>query len=436
MGLRKNNLAAVWKNGRSRMIIIMVVALFLLALVFSMVTARKAQQAALPTSLPAPPALKSTPGGISPSADYDSLQRAENERKAKEAARTGSTALPTLIGKPNEITSLPQKGQSAVAPQAAQSQVRPYTQQELGSYKTSRDAALQAIAGQVNDIRGSLAIAPHEVMSFGPSAVQPQAGQAAAPLAQSGAPTSQETPKMIVQAGTLGFGVLNTDINSDEPGPVMSTVVDGGPLDKAVLLGTMTRTNERVLVHLTTMRLPKGKTVSIDAYAVDQETARTALATGVDRHYFLRYGSMFASSFAAGFGQAYSQSGSSVVANSGGTTVTTQPNTSKQALAAGLSSVGQAWAGAVQQNFNTPPTVTVASGTAIGILFMRDAVQEPGEGAVTASPNSLTIPQPASATQIPPAAPVIPVAPARAGTPLGSSAVFYPPQGLGQPIPR
>lgn len=431
MGLRQDNFKKLWSNGKSRMVILTVVALTVVALIFAAVTARKAQQqAALPSAVPTPPALKSTPGLNAPSREYTDLQREENRRKAENAARAGGTALPSLIGRPGEAPmQLGQASQPAVAPQAQQARVRPYTQQEITAYQTGRDAALAAMQGQFSDLKGSLGLSGHEVIRFA-TATQPPAAPAAAQPGPASPTGAAAGPKLIVQAGTLSFGVLDTDINSDEPGPVMSTIVDGGPLDKAVLLGTMTRTNERVLVHYTTMRPVKGKTVTIDAYAVDQETARNALATGVDRHYLLRYGSLFASSFAAGYGQAYSQSGSSVVTNAGGTTVTTQPATSKQALAAGLSAVGQAWSSSVGQNFNTPPTVTVATGTPIGILFMQDAVQEPGEGAVTkpATPTQpLAIPGlPVPSAPLPAPAAAAPAA--QTGYPLGSGTSFYPAQ--------
>jgi intracellular multiplication protein IcmE len=112
--------------------------------------------------------------------------------------------------------------------------------------------------------------------------------------------------------------------------------------------------------------------ISINAIAISPKTARTAMATDINHHYFVRWGSIFVSSFLEGIGQAVQQSGSSAVNNVGATTTTfNNLNTGEKALV-GLGKVGQALGQAAQKEFSREPTIYVKSGTGMGILFLQD----------------------------------------------------------------
>jgi intracellular multiplication protein IcmE len=112
--------------------------------------------------------------------------------------------------------------------------------------------------------------------------------------------------------------------------------------------------------------------LAINAVAIDQNTARTALSSSTDNHYLLRYGSLFASSFLQGYGQAIQSSGTTV-STTGLTTQTATPSLSpRQEIAVALGNVGTQWGNQLNTIFNTPPTVHVYSGTGLGILFLAD----------------------------------------------------------------
>lgn len=184
---------------------------------------------------------------------------------------------------------------------------------------------------------------------------------------------AQASP-LIIRAGDVMFGVLDTAVNSDEQGPVMATIVSG-KYKGAKLLGGLSLTSDQngVALNFTKMTMPDWPAaVSINAVAISPETARTALADDVNHHYFMRYGSVFASSFLQGVGQAIQQSGQTQV-NNAGTSTSTFANLSvgKQAMV-GLGQVGQNMGNAAQNMFNTPNTVTIKSGSGIGVLFQND----------------------------------------------------------------
>lgn len=176
----------------------------------------------------------------------------------------------------------------------------------------------------------------------------------------------------MMKAGTILFATLNTAVNSDEPGPVMATIV-GNRLRGGKLLGTLINQGQKVMLTFNVLNLPNvPDSIPVNAVAIDPCTARTALSSDTDNHYLLRYGSLFAASFLQGYGQAILQSGQTVVSNGLNTIVTNDTLTPKREALAALGTVGQAWGEAIRPLFNKPPTVQVFACTPLGILIMSD----------------------------------------------------------------
>jgi intracellular multiplication protein IcmE len=183
---------------------------------------------------------------------------------------------------------------------------------------------------------------------------------------------------VMIKAGTIHYAVLETGLSSDQPGtPVMATIVSG-KYKGTRLLGAFNRQDERLVIQfnmMTSDTFPEA--VGINAYAIDAETAANSLATDVDHHYMLRYGSLFAASFLQGFGQAYQQY---QYCPPGVTTCQIyQPGnlpdntaTIQQAKYRGIGQIGTNMSGEVMRNFSAPATVTVDRGTGIGVLYMSD----------------------------------------------------------------
>jgi type IV secretory pathway VirB10-like protein len=199
-----------------------------------------------------------------------------------------------------------------------------------------------------------------------------QGGNASAPADQGLAAEADDTHVETFKAGKIIFGMLNTQINSDQPGPVLASIV-GGPLNGAKLLGTMAREDDKLLLRFTLISLDKAKTSGqVNIVAVSPETARTALASSVDRHYLSRYGSLFASSFIQGFGQAVQQSGQTTSSGINGT-VTTQPaTTTKEKMLIAFGDTAQKMGDNLSAVINRQPTVILNAGSSIGLLFLSD----------------------------------------------------------------
>lgn len=179
----------------------------------------------------------------------------------------------------------------------------------------------------------------------------------------------------IIKAGTIIYAILDTAVNSDFPdSPVLATIVSG-KYKGAKLLGKLaiTQGQDRLSLTFKLMNLdewPKGKT--INAYAIDPDTAKTVLASEVNYHYFLRYGGLFASSFLTGYAQAISTSGATTSLSVTGSTTTNPVLSPSSKFMSALGNVGQAFGKIVQGYSTTPPTVKIDPGVSLGILFMAD----------------------------------------------------------------
>lgn len=190
--------------------------------------------------------------------------------------------------------------------------------------------------------------------------------------------------RVYIKAGTIFYAVLETAVNSDEPGPVLATVVSGKYAGSRLIGGFKHQNQqESIIISFTKMSVPKrSKSIDVDAVAIDTETARTALASDVDHHYLLRYGSLFASSLLAGYGKAISQQGTTTVSPLTGTTTTsTPPLDNQEKLLVALGQVGTEWGNQTKPYFYTPYTVTVDKGTSVGLLFLSDVdITDESEG--------------------------------------------------------
>ncbi len=401
MGSRLENVTKLFSNFRTRSIIIVTLLILGLAILVGIIRLIKApdQTGVVNAGLANAPAGKTVPGLRPTSPEYAELQKKINQQRIQEAKKTGGSSIPTIPyqgEQPSTQSTLqqyvnPDKPNNAVQAQtttvnpqvlALQEQVaeqnaqfQQATAEQIQQTMVDKSAAMRTQAQQLLQAWGQSPNQSYQVgESDNPEALGTLVGGDASALDQSASP-------VLIKAGDIQFAVLNTEINSDEPGPVMATVVLG-PYKGAKLLGDLSRakalpgTNgaEAVVVRFTIMSFAGLKSsLGISAVAIDPNTARTAVASEVDHHYLLRYGSLFASSFLNGYGNAALQAGSSTTQNSDGGTFTTYPEADpRREVASGFGQVGQAWGQQLGSTFNRPNTITVHSGTGLGILFLTD----------------------------------------------------------------
>jgi intracellular multiplication protein IcmE len=189
-----------------------------------------------------------------------------------------------------------------------------------------------------------------------------------------------------IKTGDIIFAVIDTSVNTDEPGPILATITSG-PLKNSKLIGSfnMGANAEKLTMTFNTLSVEGySKTIGISAYAIDPNTGRTALSSSTDHHYLTRYGSLFASTFLEGFGNAFQSADTQItIGGTGGETNTTVQNGINRSLTdnavIGLATLGKGWGQQAQKNMSIPTTIQVYSGTPIGVLFLQDvALDEKG----------------------------------------------------------
>lgn len=187
--------------------------------------------------------------------------------------------------------------------------------------------------------------------------------------------STSQTGAPLIKSGTIFFGVLETAVDSDYPDtPVMVTIVQG-PFKGATLLGKLALAQGQNKLALNFIMMNKDewlRSKTINAYAIDPDTARTVMASSVDNHYLERYGSLFAASFLSGYANAIQTAGSSSTTGIFGTTTSHPELSPGNRLAVALGQVGSAFSNVVQGYVNTPATVKIDSGVGLGILFVSD----------------------------------------------------------------
>lgn len=437
MAKKTANLLVGLSNAKTRTFVILFGAIILIGVVIAIIRGQQkptdvlSKQGSQAVSVPSE--IKSTPGNIV-SEQYRELQVAENERRAQEALQKKTSAIPTIIGAIADTdgknkgalnNNLQGPGQSGFQSgegfedigkslrqrEREQQEARIKEQREhlekiradkerdlrlqreralAAQQKKEYEASVQKIQSQMkNYAQGAYT----EWSKYRPQAyVQgPLAGKAFVsadtnmgssengnhyPQASSARNAAINKRKIYIKAGSVLFGVLDTAINSDEPGPILATIVSG-KYRGGKLIGSLQHSaqQETVVITFVQMSLPKRpKSFGVKAVAIDPDTARTALASDVDHHYLLRYGSLFASAFVSGYGKALTQQGSTTTVSplTGTTTTSYPPLNNREIFLAALGEVGTQWGQVARMNFSTPYTVTVNQGTGVGLLFLSD----------------------------------------------------------------
>lgn len=254
---------------------------------------------------------------------------------------------------------------------SADSAIDPYDRLKLDQKNMEEMMANEFVVQEIES--SMLGYASQLVASWTPTATQVYVEQEKDDSVENTSPVDQLPPSQVFTAksGDIMYAVMSTEVDSDMPGPIMATVVSGR-LKGAKLVGSFAVAGEGAQISFNMINLPQlSKSSGIQAIAVDPDTAKTALASEVDHHYLLRYGSLFASSFLKGFATAISSEGS-VVTNGDSTTQTVSPKSTRERTMIGLGEVGTEYAKSMSSNFERPITVKVKKGTGFGLLFVSD----------------------------------------------------------------
>lgn len=417
----KSNLAANLSDARSRVLLILMIAIITIVLFFAYFSLRKAgddsnSQNGVTSSaqiLNPGSTLNPIPGSSKTTKTYSELSEKKYKEEVGKAISASSKGIPTATlpslsaGNNNSasIASLLGKGDgsdgdsallnnngnddSLQSQQNRQKQLEDDLQRQYANQATQRqleeyNKKVQSLMnGQSQVLAQNWQVTPQTYVSGIPKSY-PKTKRM---LTELDDPKNKDTkPKIFYKAGDILFGVMLTSVNSDEPGPVLARVVSGplggskiiGGINPATIpqKGTDARVSKTLILEFNVLNIPGMKSsIPVKAVAINPDTARTSLATSVDNHYLLRYGTFFASNFLAGLGSAIAmQNQTKVVTGNGSIDIgTTAKKSSKDEALQALGKVGEEFG--KQLNFiDMPPTIKIASGTAIGLLLQTDIV--------------------------------------------------------------
>lgn len=321
------------------------------------------------TTAKPPSEMQFVPGQEDSSAKYRELQQMANTEEGKEALAKGEAFVPTIVNTQTVPTQTPLAPQATPAPQPAPVPVGPQpVQSKRESAKPSKFVA---------SLLEAWAPVKQAPVSLETESAQRASGTQAAAATSSTAAAKTET-KFLAYAGDIWYAVLETDINSDEPGPVLATIATG-PNTGARLIGAMKTNKESVSIEFQLAANLPGKRAGtkIAAVAVDPSTARPNLATDVDHHYLAKYGLILASAFVSGYADAVSRQNTVTTTSAlGGSTTVEGPLDPKERTLVALGKAGGAAGDEIMKSSDFKTTIKVASGTPIGVLFLDDVKEE------------------------------------------------------------
>ena len=185
---------------------------------------------------------------------------------------------------------------------------------------------------------------------------------------------NDQVEDILIPAGTIEYGQLVIEANTDAPGPVMANIISG-PLRGSRVLGSFTSTDHYLVLNFTTIIID-GIDYPVQAVAIDPDTTLPGVITEINRRYFTRVILPMAAEFVKGFTEAISDSGTtSVYISDSSVTQSTSDKNSEQEVASGVSEAGEKLSELLtQEGDRTKAMLRVAAGTPIGILFVAPFV--------------------------------------------------------------
>lgn len=196
------------------------------------------------------------------------------------------------------------------------------------------------------------------------------------PVTQGAAGTAATTATSRINIPGLSRypGTIDTAIDSDNPESKVIAVIPAGKLQGAQLAAPNVQlAGDGVIVNFKTLAF-KGMTCTIDAYAQDDETQRSSIASDVNHRYFTRIILPAVANGLGKGGQMYEDSNTQILTTNSGT-VTGRTGTPDSKALAGVivGGIGQQAAQVMTQDASRLPVtqVNVDRRQVVSILFMK-----------------------------------------------------------------
>lgn len=179
---------------------------------------------------------------------------------------------------------------------------------------------------------------------------------------------------LLVPEGTIEYAQMLIQANSDIPGPVLAQIVTG-PLAGSRVIGSFSVEDEYLVIEFKSV-VVDGRSVPIEAVAVDPDTNLTGVVTEVDHRYFKRLVLPVAANFVEGLAGAIAQTQTTTNVTGDVVVVDNTDLDTKEEIATAIEDAGEELSDFLDQEANrTKILVKVAAGTPIGILFTSPVIE-------------------------------------------------------------
>lgn len=349
---------------------------------------------------------------------YEEAVRQASEQRAETAANSGGSAIPTPIARPSERIEAPvqveetdplsewrreaeerrnerEQGETPAAesvpllpenappannlgggvaqqPQNPPLPTGPTPEMVQGISQQLQQQMQTIMETQIpkESIVVSMNIQPgYDMKKYFPEPTTEAAAAAAGTNAAAAAAANQPPPVPIVSAGTIAYGQILTEANSDVPGPILAEIASG-PLLGGRAIGQFSVAQRHLVLQFNRV-VKDGVEYPVQVYALDPATTLPGVATDIDRHYFSRVFLPAAARFIEGFASAATQTDNSVVVVDGSVVSNTSDLNTRQELLNGADEAAQQLSSVLEQDFgDRPVTIKVAAGTRVGLLFL------------------------------------------------------------------
>ncbi|MDD9899767.1 MAG: hypothetical protein OXT65_02165 [Alphaproteobacteria bacterium] len=358
-----------------------------------------------------------TPGQSELSEEYEKALQEQNQKAADLAMQTGSSAIPAPTGSAAadgiQVNAVSNEGEKdplqewrrrveqarevdlgadledeeilapqpdlvpivkPVTPQPVQKLDPKVTQALVQQMRTivSAQAPEKAHYKNVTDIKSPYNLMIEELKEAEKAAAD--GSRSGLVLTKSGHLVDADSPEadhhVIVPAGKIVYAQTLTELNSDIPGPALATILSG-PFRGGRALGEMSVEDDFIVI--TFSRIVKDDVIySIDGIALDETTTLPAHQTDIDHHYFARIVLPAASKFLEGYTESLAETGTTTTTTAGGGVATGTPEPSnRESLYDGLTEASGVVSEILTEDKPDGPTIKVARGTTMGILFLN-----------------------------------------------------------------
>lgn len=182
-------------------------------------------------------------------------------------------------------------------------------------------------------------------------------------------------PVSVMRAGTTWQMVVTNSVNTDEGLQVIGQLVTGKFAGSRIYgYAVQQGRSVGVVFNQIVPPNPRKPLIPISAMATTIGSEKPAVATSKNSHYVQNYGVMIATSAISGYGDAYANTGTTVIQQSDGTVITAKDKDVDKEQVTGeiLSKVGQQLSSDISKLGNRPPTFKIAQGTVLNVTLLQN----------------------------------------------------------------